>query len=275
MQTYYQILQDYLSQGMRCVSITQVHAIGSAPQNIGAKVIVGSQGLLWGTIGGGKIEAHCIAHAQQLLQQQQANDYQAWNLQTEIGMTCGGVSHFYFEVHNHNPWTIAVFGAGHVAQAFVPLLCTLPCQVLSFDSRADWVARFPEHPNLTTSVSPVLAECVETLPKDSFIVSMTMGHSHDVPVLDALLKRQQHLPGAFPYIGIIGSRAKAGAICRDLRKLGHDPSSLEQLICPVGLPFGNRDPAEIAVSITAQLLQYRDKLRTPKDQSSKKTKSEK
>lgn len=260
MQSYYQVLQNYLNQGIRCVSITQVHTIGSAPQNIGAKMIVSAHERLWGTIGGGKIETHCIAHAQELLQKRHAHDYQVWNLQTDIGMTCGGVSHFFFEAHNNNPWTIAVFGAGHVAQALIPLLCTLPCQVLCFDSRADWIARLPQHPHLTPTVSPVLSECVEGLPDNSFVISMTMGHSHDVPILNALLNKQREQPQAFPYIGIIGSRAKAGAVQKDLRKQGHSPESLEQLLCPIGLPLGSNAPAEIAISIAAQLLQYRDAL---------------
>lgn len=258
MQSYYQVLQNYLEQGVPCVSVTQVHTVGSSPQNVGAKMIVGAHDRLWGTIGGGKIENHCIIHAQQLLHQQQPHDYQKWNLQTDIGMTCGGVSHFFFETHHTQVWTLAVFGAGHVAQALIPILCTLPCRVLCFDSRADWIARLPQHPQLTASVSPVLADCVESLPPHAFVLSMTMGHAHDVPVIDAILHKQRSDPTAFPYIGVIGSKAKAGAICRDLKKQGHSAESLKALICPIGLPLGSNLPAEIAISITAQLLQYRD-----------------
>lgn len=259
MQSYYQVLQNYLSQRVPCVSVTQVHTVGSAPQNVGAKMIVGTHERLWGTIGGGKIENHCIAHAQKLLQQKQAHDYQAWNLQTDIGMTCGGVSHFFFEAHHNAPWTIAVFGAGHVAQALIPILCTLPCQVLCFDNRAEWIDRLPSHPQLTATQPSVLADCVNTLPRHTFVLSVTMGHAHDVPVIDRLLQQQRHDPEAFPYIGVIGSKAKAGAIRRDLKKRGHTAEALASLICPVGLPLGSNLPAEIAISITAQLLQYRDK----------------
>jgi xanthine dehydrogenase accessory factor len=264
MQSYYQVLQDYLDQGVPCVSITQVHTLGSAPQNIGAKMIVGTQDRLWGTIGGGKIENHCIAHAQQLLRQHQSHDYQVWNLQTDIGMTCGGVSHFFFEAHHSQPWTVAVFGAGHVAQALIPILCTLPCQVLCFDSRADWIDRLPRHPRLTTNLSATLSEDAKNLPHHAFVLSITMGHAHDVPVLDALLHIQSEDPEAFPYMGVIGSAAKAGAIRRDLKKRGHSAEALASLICPVGLPLGSNLPAEIAISISAQLLQYRDRIVPPK-----------
>lgn len=258
MQSYYQVLQDYLDQGVPCVSVTQVHTVGSAPQNVGAKMIVGTHDRLWGTIGGGKIENHCIIHAKTLLQQQQSHDYQVWNLQTDIGMTCGGVSHFFFEVHRNSPWTIAVFGAGHVAQALIPILCTLPCQVLCFDNRTEWVERLSPHPQLTAHTPAVLADSVKTLPHHAFVLSVTMGHAHDVPVIDALLRERHTDAEAFPYIGVIGSKAKAGAIRRDLKKRGHSEEALSTLICPVGLSLGSNLPAEIAISITAQLLQYRD-----------------
>ncbi len=255
---YHEALSHYLERTEPFVSVTQVHTVGSAPQNVGAKMLVGAEGLLWGTVGGGKIEGHCIAHAQQLLQTQTHHDYKAWNLQTDIGMTCGGVCHFYFELHTLNRWEIAVFGAGHVAQALVPLLTTLPCSVQCIDTRQDWLQRLQNHSRLQIHQVPVLAEHVATLSDNTFVVSMTMGHSHDVPVLHEVLKRKKHSPQAFPYIGVIGSAAKAGAIRRDLIKMGHTKADLEALICPVGLPLGSNVPAEIAVSISAQLIQYRD-----------------
>ena len=42
-----------------------------------------------------------------------------WNLQRDIGMTCGGLVKLFFEVYNRNDWHVVVFGAGHVAQALV------------------------------------------------------------------------------------------------------------------------------------------------------------
>lgn len=258
MKTYYQMLQYYQEQKQPCVSVTQVHVVGSSPQNLGARMIVDASGRLWGTVGGGKIENHCIKHAKRLLREKARFDHQIWNLQTDIGMTCGGVGHFFFETHRVEPWTVVVFGAGHVAQALVPLLTTLPCRVLCFDTRQEWIDRLPDHERLEARVVPVLADVVQHLDPDAFVVSMTMGHAHDVPILHEIFNRQNQEPGVFPYVGVIGSKAKSGAIHRDLRKLGHERETLDRLICPVGLPLGSNEPAEIAISIAAQLLQKRD-----------------
>lgn len=244
------------------VAVTMVDAIGSAPQIPGARMLVTESGRDWGTVGGGKIETHCIAEAQKLLSSPTGSEtcYYEWNLQTDIGMTCGGVVRMYFEVYLQKTWRIAVFGAGHVAQALVPLLSTLRCRLWCIDSRPEWLDKLPTAPNLSIIQAPTPAEFVASLPTDTFIVSMTMGHAHDVPILAQALKVRQSQPDAFPFIGVIGSPSKAGVIRRDLDKMGFTKDLQQAVVCPIGLALGNNEPAEIAVSITAQLLQERDRL---------------
>lgn len=256
----YAILQERLQAGEACVVATLVDITGSAPQNVGARVLVTSAGLLWGTIGGGKIEARVIAEAQEMLTQSSAYRFRQWNLQSEIGMTCGGVVRVYFETYRPQGWTIAVFGAGHVAQALIPILTTLSCRVLCFDSRPEWIARLPVHPALQAQVIEDLTAQVEHLPQQTFLLSLTMGHAHDRPILQAALERWHTHPAAFAFLGVMGSPAKAGKLRQELRQAGCDPELLARLHCPVGLPLGNNTPAEIAISIAAQLLQVRDQL---------------
>lgn len=259
---YHQQILELQAQGQAFVSVTLVDAVGSAPQTVGARILVTSEGLLSGTIGGGKVEAHCIRYAQELLQRQakSAFAYHEWNLQTDIGMTCGGLGRFFFEVFVKPRWHLAVFGAGHVSQALVPVLSTLNCQLWCIDSRQEWLDKLPKAPNLETIQADQPADWVAHLPDDCLIISMTMGHAHDVPILEQLFLRQQTQPEAFPFIGVIGSHAKAGALKRDLKKRQVPAEQLDTIVCPVGLPLGNNQPAEIAISITAQLLQVRDQL---------------
>jgi xanthine dehydrogenase accessory factor len=61
-----------------------------------------------------------------------------------------------------------------------------------------------------------------------------------------------------PFIGVIGSGSKRAVLLRELREDGLSDHLLEKVICPVGLPIGGNDPAEIAISIAAQLLQQRE-----------------
>lgn len=262
------ILQEMLSlhqQGIDFVCVTLLDVIGSAPQNIGAKMLVSTRGLESGTIGGGKIEKTCLAKAHELLtdsdkQMLHAIQYVEWNLQKDIGMTCGGLVRVSFELYSTNQWSIAVFGAGHVAQALVPILCALPCQVTCIDSRSEWLERLPDRSNLKTICLEQPADYIAHLSDHHFIVSMTMGHAFDVPILKAALDRQSSTGNRFPYIGVIGSPAKAGVIRRDLSKQNCDPEMIADIICPMGFAIGSNHPAEIAISIVAQLLQFRDQV---------------
>jgi xanthine dehydrogenase accessory factor len=169
-------------------------------------------------------------------------------------MTCGGVVRRYFELFNHCQWHIVVFGAGHVAQAVVRGLLTIDCHVTCMDPRADWLSRLPASPRLTaTQVADLPAE-VDRLDDQAFVLCLTMGHRSDRPILQRIFESGRQ----FPYLGVIGSRAKRKVLVRELREGGIDPEQAERFECPLGLPLGNNQPGEIAISIIAQLLQRRD-----------------
>jgi xanthine dehydrogenase accessory factor len=254
MSAYWENLQGLLAEGRPFVSVTLVDVIASAPQNVGAKMLVTSEGLASGTVGGGKIEARAIAEAQNLLAEHAANRFVEWNLQTDIGMTCGGVVKMFFETYNVAVWPIVIFGAGHCAQALVRLLLTLHCHVTVIDARAEWLEKFPRDPKLKLMhAEKPMPAYVADLPANAFILCMTMGHSSDLPVLIEILKTHE-----FPYLGAIGSDAKATALRRGIIAAGLSEDAARRLICPIGLDVGTNDPAEIAVSIVAQLLAYRD-----------------
>lgn len=248
-------LNEHQNAGSDLIIVTLVYFKGSAPQIAGAKIIVGKCGLLYGTVGGGKVETKAIEFSMQMLKQSEKEiDFVEWNLQSDVGMTCGGVVAFSFERLLLNAdWNIAVFGAGHVAQELIRSLIRLNCNVMCIDPRPDWLAKLPEHPRLKKLISESMAENIAQLNSKTFIISMTMGHAFDLPILAEALKRN-----CFPYIGAIGSQSKAAVLKRDLLKANVKPEYLEKLICPIGEDFGNNTPEEIAMSITAQLLKVRD-----------------
>lgn len=242
------------------VVVTLVKTRGSAPQERGARMIVSRAGLLYGTIGGGKVEMQSILHAQKILDSADSHDLVEWNLQTDVGMTCGGVVTFYFEKiislkSAPNRWNVAVFGAGHVALELIPLLVKLDCSVHWIDSRADWLDKIASHPRLKKYHQSNPSEVVSSLPSSTFIASMTMGHAHDFPIL-----KQALLHHNFPYVGVIGSESKSIVLKNDLRNAGVSEELLALLHCPIGEKFGNNTPYEIALSITAQLIKTRDHL---------------
>lgn len=238
------------------VEIILVDARGSTPAPVGARALINKNGLFAGTVGGGKVEAKAIAHALAMLETPTGvrSDFLTWNLQRDVGMTCGGEVKLYFERHFNASWKIAVFGAGHVAQELVPLLCRLDCQVYCIDPREEWLAKITDHPSLTKKCLPEPYRAVADLPAETQIVLMTQGHATDFPILREILATRQA-----PYLGVIGSLSKALVLKRDLADAGIDEEKRNSFFCPVGLPIGNSSPMEIAISITAQLIAHRDK----------------
>jgi xanthine dehydrogenase accessory factor len=254
-------LKDAMDNYSSVMVVTLVAVKGSGPAYPGARMIVGEGGRVWGTVGGGKVEVKAILQAMSYLQdmvlKQQTMQICEWNLQRDVGMTCGGQVTFLFELYRKQPLQhVAVFGAGHVAQSVVPLLLTARFGVSCFDSRQEWLDQLPNHPALQKTQTLNLAEQVAPLDESNFVVIMTMGHQTDLPILDAALKRK------FPYIGNIGSLQKAKILKNDLKNLGHSQEQLNRFHCPIGVPLGARTPLEIAFSVVAQIIQQKNVLAT-------------
>jgi xanthine dehydrogenase accessory factor len=257
--------EDYLTHyaqlvagGEPFVSVTLVKVRGSAPQDAGSKMLVSAIGLVYGTVGGGRVEQKAIATAQKMLAAGDGSRSTAlyeWNLQTDVGMTCGGVVTFYFETVHHRVWNIAIFGAGHVSQALTRLLCELDCRVVCVDPRPEWLDRLPDSPKLTAVHEENMPLYVPSVPDNAFVLCVTMGHRTDRPILEELY-RQGRL---FPYLGVIGCLAKRAVLERELSDAGVPADWMASVRCPIGLDLGTNDPPEIAVSIAAELIQERDR----------------
>jgi xanthine dehydrogenase accessory factor len=238
--------------GSDLVVVTVAAARGSVPGEAGAKMLVTRDGLVSGTVGGGRIEARALAEAAELLDSPgEGTRLVCWNLQKDIGMTCGGEMTLLFErVAAKPPWHLVIFGAGHVVQALVPVLLPLACRIEVIDTRADWLLRLPQARNIATHHVTAFEDGVGLLTGRSFVLSITKGHASDVPVLLEALSRYP----AIPFLGVIGSSSKRATLLRDLREAGIAEALLEKITCPLGLPIGGNDPHEIAISIAAQLL---------------------
>lgn len=239
------------------VVVTMVKQIGSSPQDVGARIIVSADGLEYGTVGGGKVENRAIQESQNMLAEKKRYLFVDWNLQKDIGMTCGGVVSFFFELfEKEHPFHVAVFGAGHIAQEFIPLLIKLDCRVSCFDSRKEWLSKLPSSSKLSVLCTDDLSAQVQNLPAGSFVTVMTMGHSTDLPILIEAMKQRNR----FAYVGNIGSEQKALRLKKDLQDAGILASLLDHFYCPMGEDFGSNSPVEIAFSIVAQLLRTRDQI---------------
>jgi xanthine dehydrogenase accessory factor len=255
MPTFFDALNELMAAETPLVTVTVVDTMGSVPQDRGAKMIVTSEGLRFGTVGGGKVETKAIAEAQAMLRggTAETTKFAQWNLNKDVGMTCGGIVKLFFESHNVGRWKIVVFGAGHVANAVVNLLVHLDCAVTCIDPREEWLAKIPDSAKLTKVLTSDMPSIVKTLPDDAYVILMTMGHTTDKPILIEILRTR-----TFPYVGVIGSDAKANILRRDITEAGLPEEAKRAFYCPIGLSVGTNHPYEIAVSVAAQLLEVRD-----------------
>lgn len=239
-------------RGTSFVTVTIVEVLGSTPQDVGSRMIVTEAGLDWGTVGGGRLEAKALDEAARLIAEKLPQCFVDWSLKADVGMTCGGRIKLYFELIHLAPWSITIFGAGHVAQSVAALLMSIPCKVTCIDPRREWLNKLPADVIAIETDQPT--SLVDGLFDSTYILCMTRGHQSDLPILQRIFSTGR----TFPFVGVIGSQAKAAVLRKELqaRGLAEDAISFH---CPVGLALGSNHPGEIAISIVAQLLQVRDK----------------
>lgn len=146
---------------------------------------------------------------------------------------------------------VYIFGGGHVGQALVPVLARLdfPCVVV--DDRPEFAdpALFPDAVDVRCLPFDALEGELEVGLGDRICV-MTRGHAGDADVLRFAFKTPAR------YIGAMGSSRKREAVVGSLVEEGFTEAP-ERLVLPIGLPLGGRTPAEIAISIAAQLIMDR------------------
>lgn len=145
-----------------------------------------------------------------------------------------------------------IFGGGHVAQKLVPLLSYVGFRCVVCDDMAAFA-----DPRLFPDAVSTLLGSFSTLGSftpvcsDDFAVVLTRGHQADFAVLNQLLFTDA------AYIGCIGSRHKVAMIRGLLMQNGHSGEDCDRVHMPIGLKIGAQTPEEIAVSITAEMIQCR------------------
>lgn len=147
---------------------------------------------------------------------------------------------------------LVILGAGHIGKAVYKLAVDVGFQVVVIDDRADFAnaERFPD------AASVIAAEFAAgiaqlTLNVNSYILVATRGHRYDDIALQAALNTPAR------YIGLLGSKRKSLLIYESLREKGISTDALQRVHAPVGLDIGALSPAELAVSIMAEIIAVR------------------
>lgn len=243
-------LQRLLDSGSAVVMVTLLTTRGSTPRAAGSKMLV-TQDNIFASIGGGHLEHRAIGEAREMLQLSERQPrQQRYNLGASLGQCCGGAVDLLLEPLYPSPLSVVVYGAGHIAQALIPILGTLPCQVHWVDERQELL---PEQPAANTQIhcdEPM--SVVEALPADSYVLIMTHHHGLDLQLCEAWLKRS-----SAQFVGVIGSSTKRARFTKRLLARGLDERQLAKLHCPIGQPtIGGKLPGEIAVSVAGELINF-------------------
>lgn len=269
MRKVFRELLRTLSAGQDAVLVTVESSSGSAPRGAGACMAVTAGGRAAGTIGGGIMEYRAEQAALEALSSGVSRK-ETFLLhpdgEQDPGMICGGeiTVAFRFLAGGEGPdadWVggelerlipagrVYIFGGGHVAQALVPALAAVDFRCVVLEERPEFCRPelFPGAEEVMRVDYARVADFVSPGGND-WVVVMTRGHRDD------LLVQSQVMKAPVRYIGVIGSRQKTAAVTAKLKEMGFSDADFEKVWAPIGLPIRSETPAEIAVSITAQLI---------------------
>jgi xanthine dehydrogenase accessory factor len=255
------------------VLVTVAEVRGHAPRAAGAKMVVAADGV-WGTIGGGNLEAVAIDRARaQLREPGPLTRLETVALSdkapVEYGVQCcGGEVTLLFERLPVVP-AVAIFGVGHVGLELARILARHDLELHLVDTRPEQLAeeRLAVLADAVAAVHvhrvPLLPEIVlEELPAGSYVLIMTHDHAEDVALCDAVLRREQ-----IGWVGLIGSAGKWARFRRRLAGDGHSSEAIATITTPIGLPgLDGKEPATIALAVAADLLRrFQEQAGTPSE----------
>ena len=246
---------EALRRGRRLVIATVIDTVGSVPRKSGACMAILDDGTMVDSVGGGALEALVVEDARALLASG-GSEVKEYFLKEgpepeSTGMICGGTVRVHLRAE-FPPERLVIFGAGHVGAALAALAPALGFDATVVDDREEFLesSRFPAEV-VRFHAGRDFAGSLPRLDEETFVAVVTRCHRSDLAALRRIL------PTPVRYVGLIGSRRKIHLISARLREEGIPPGRLEALRAPIGLPIGACTPAEIAVSIAAEMIQVR------------------
>jgi len=239
----YQKIKEMREKGEKGF-LASIVSRGGAPISVqGSKLLYGMQGEKWGFL----LEGEAF--------EDQIRRWFEENPLRELGVKSfehnGQAIEILLEPIQTDP-TLYIFGAGHLAQALSPLGKMADFRVVVIDDRPMFAnsERFPEADRVLVQPFEMIFDKLQINPQ-SYVVIVTRGHLYDGEVLEQAVKTDAG------YIGMIGSKRKIAVLYKDLMKKGIKKELLDRVCAPIGLHIHSETPAEIAISIMAELIKVR------------------
>lgn len=258
---------QWLSSGVPACVVEVVDVKGSAPREVGARMLV-SPSEEAGTVGGGHLEHLATAVVREWLATSDTRPGAMFErpferhfaLGPSLGQCCGGAVALRFsrlDASALSDWPaiappltqphvlgaadqsylpslhIQLHGAGHVGRALVAALAPLPFTVQWVDERDEAFpvdpAWFAQHPRIERVATDVAESEVAAAPPNTVYLVLTHNHDLDLRIVHAILRRDD-----FAFCGLIGSKTKRERFKHRLAERGIGPAALARLTCPIG-----------------------------------------
>ncbi len=249
----YEEILKIKNKGECAALATIISSDGSTPREQGTKMLIRQDGSIEGTVGGGLMEKMVREEAEKVIENgiPKMVHFDLTGREKE-GMICGGVATVYIEAIVPKT-AVYIMGAGHIGFYLARMAKMADFRVVVCDNRPEYAnqERFPDADDIKADEYDLIFPTLSVSPS-SFIVIVTHGHAHDQIALEWALSTKAR------YIGMIGSRKKTRQVFDNLIARGFSGEDIEKRVhSPIGLNIKAETPAEIAVSIMAEIIQVR------------------
>lgn len=250
MEFYEQVLKAKQENKVYAIA-TVVQTQGNTPRKPGAKMLVLGDGSIVGSVGGGIVEKQAIDDCLAAMKTGQTllKTYSAISQEVaDKGLVCGNNMTLFIEPGERLPY-LYLCGCGHVAQAVLPLAKMMGYYVVAIDARDisgyEDALKLADELHILESFDQIGE--LEFVPEAAFVVC-SFSHKTDGDILNVVLNQKP------AYVGMLGGKPKIRALFSKLKEKGYSEEALMQVHAPIGLDIGGEKPAEIAVSIMAEVL---------------------
>ncbi len=158
---------------------------------------------------------------------------------------------------------LVIAGAGHIGKALSRLASLLDFEITLLDDRPQYAN--PENIPWADRIRVKdIGKAMQEIPKtrDTYVVIVTRGHRDDAAALRECIREE------VAYLGMIGSRRKVRLMRQEFLSKGWaSPAQWNRIHAPIGIEIHSETVQEIAVSISAQLIQVRQQKRKERRKS--------
>ncbi|WP_459191099.1 selenium-dependent molybdenum cofactor biosynthesis protein YqeB [Halosimplex sp. J119] len=241
-------IEELASSGRPAALLTIVGKDGSAPRDVGDRMVV-TDSDEYGTIGGGTVEHLAVEDARHVLAGDDDPGVRTYELERggNTGMVCGGEMDVFID-RVRGRAKLYVAGGGHIGAELAPLAERLGYDVTVVDDREAYADpdRFPDE---TEVIHGDYGDALRDLPmtSETSVAVATRSNTFDQEAIAAALD------GEAGYVGFVASERKADHVLDSLTEDGYARRDLHRVRAPVGLDLGGSGPGAVALSILSEV----------------------